>query len=310
VTIGIIDVASEIPRSGVNNYEQANRFGKDIQFLEHRIGANFLPRMSPESDTSDLVVNAVQRLIENSPRLEVSMIDVLVVVTQNPDGSGLPHCSAIAQEKLDLSRKTAAFDISLGCSGYVYGLYAISGFMKQAGLTNGVLVTADPYSKIVDPEDANTALLFGDAATATWVGQDGNWNLGPSKFLTDGSGAGYLKNNNGSLFMDGRRVMSFAKNFVCAQIKELLEEQGMTEDDVDLFLIHQGSRAVVETIAEQFKVDPAKFPIELQLTGNTVSSSIPLLLESRLRDSSLQKIVISGFGVGLSAASAILYHTE
>jgi 3-oxoacyl-[acyl-carrier-protein] synthase III len=89
----------------------------------------------------------------------------------------LPHTAAIVQDKLGLPTHVAAFDISLGCSGYVYGIYAMKGFMEAAGLKNGLLVTADPYSKIVDPEDRNTTMLFGDAATATWMGEDapGNW---------------------------------------------------------------------------------------------------------------------------------------
>jgi hypothetical protein len=108
--------------------------------------------------------------------------------------------------------------------GYVYGIYAMKGFMEAAGLKNGLLVTADPYSKIVDPEDRNTTMLFGDAATATWMGEDAPWQLGKAKFGTDGSGAPHLKVSDGVFFMNGRQVFNFALLKVPAHLHELLEE--------------------------------------------------------------------------------------
>ena len=116
-------------------------------------------------------------------------LHALIVVTQNGDGEGLPHTAAIVQHKLGLPTRVAAFDISLGCSGFVYGLYALKGFLDATGGQNGIMVTADPYSKVIDREDRITSLLFGDAATATWLGESPIWQLGEVHFGTDGSGA-------------------------------------------------------------------------------------------------------------------------
>jgi 3-oxoacyl-[acyl-carrier-protein] synthase-3 len=118
--------------------------------------------------------------------------------------------------------------------------------MEAAGLKNGLLITADPYSKIVDPEDRNTTMLFGDAATATWMGEDPAWALGKAKFGTDGSGAPHLKVTDGVFFMNGRQVFNFALLKVPAHLHELLDDSGLKADDIDAFCIHQGSAAIVD----------------------------------------------------------------
>jgi 3-oxoacyl-[acyl-carrier-protein] synthase-3 len=306
--IGIRNIASYVPAEGIDNYAQAITFGRDSEFIDQRIGAKFLPRKDASAETSDLVVRAVTALFESSVGLGAANVDALFVVTQNPDGQGLPHCAAIAQEKLGLPNSVGALDISLGCSGFVYGLYVLAGFMTQVGLTNGILVTADPYSKILDPEDYATSLLFGDAATATWIGPDAEWTLGAVELGTEGSGALHLTNVDGSLVMNGRRVMSFAKSVVPPQIHKVLEVENLSVEQVDLFIMHQGSAGVVDAIAKQFDVPSERFPLEMQDTGNTVSSSIPLILARRLGDRRLKNVIISGFGVGFSAATALLHY--
>lgn len=305
--IGIKNIASYVPTAGVDNYAQGAKFDKDEEFILGKIGSTFLPRKDAAQETSDLCVEAVNKLLENNPQLSRESIDVLIVVTQNGDEEGLPHTAAIVQDKLGLSTNVAAFDISLGCSGYVYGIYAIKGFMEAAGLKNGVLVTADPYSKIVNPEDRNTTMLFGDAATATWMGQDAVWQLGKAKFGTDGSGSPHLKVSDGVFFMNGRQVFNFALLKVPAHLHELLVDSGLQPDDIDAFCIHQGSAAIVDAVARRFEDKPEKFIKDMVETGNTVSSSIPLLLEKHVLDSTWTRVALSGFGVGLSWGSAIIY---
>ncbi|MFF7708609.1 3-oxoacyl-[acyl-carrier-protein] synthase III C-terminal domain-containing protein [Pseudomonas sp. NPDC007930] len=306
--IGIKSIASYVPAQGLDNYAQGAKFGKDEDFIIGKIGSAFLPRKAAEQETSDLCVHAVQQLFAQNPALDPASIDALIVVTQNGDEEGLPHTAAIVQDKLGLPTHIAAFDVSLGCSGYVYGLYALKGFMEAAGLKNGLLVTADPYSKIVDPEDRNTTMLFGDAATATWMGEGATWQLGKAKFGTDGSGAAHLKVTDGKFFMNGRQVFNFALVKVPQHLHELLGETGLAPADVDAFCIHQGSAAIVDAVARRFDEGaPEKFVKDMVETGNTVSSSVALLLEKHLFDSTWQRVAISGFGVGLSWASAILY---
>ena len=306
--IGIKSIASYVPTEGVDNYAQGAKFGKDQDFIFGKIGSTFLPRKDAGQETSDLAVEAAKVLFANNPALDPAAIDVLIVVTQNGDAEGLPHTAAIVQHKLGLPTHIAAFDISLGCSGYVYGLYAMKGFMEAAGLKNGLLITADPYSKIVDPEDRNTTMLFGDAATATWMGEDASWKLGKSLFGSDGSGAHHLRTTEGKFYMNGRQVYNFALVKIPAHLQQLLDASQLQADDIDLFCLHQGSAAIVDAVSLRFQEGQhkARFVKDMVETGNTVSSSIPLLLEKHVFGSRHQRVALSGFGVGLSWGSAII----
>lgn len=306
MSIGIKAIASYIPENFVDNVAQAEKFSESPEFIKNKIGAIKLPRKDQKEETSDLAVQAVKNLLDQTPEISISDIEALVVITQNPDGSGLPHTSAIVQNKLALPQNVAAFDVSLGCSGYVYGLYLMKGFMEASGLKNGILVTADPYSKVVDPEDKITSLLFGDAATATLLSEAPVWQLGEVLYGTNGAGCDYLKVDHGTLKMNGRQVFNFALSSVAPHIRDLLEISQMELVDVDLFCLHQGSAAIVNAIANQFAPVEHRFINDIQNTGNTISSSIPLLLEKYAFNSPLKTILVSGFGVGMSWASAIL----
>lgn len=307
--IGIRCIASYIPAHSIDNVQQAREFGEGEEFARNKVGALQLPRKAETEDTSDLAARALAALIAKSG-LRTNDIGAVVLVTQNGDGAGLPHTSAIVHQKLGLPRNVAVFDISLGCSGYVYGLSVLSGFMQASGLDNGVLITADPYSKIVSPQDKNTTLLFGDAATATWLSNDPEWIALPGSYVTDGGGAKHLMVENGRLSMNGRQVFNFALINVPLEIRRLLEREHLNEHDIDLFCLHQGSASIVEGIARQFPLVQSKFVLDMERTGNTVSSSIPLLLEKHLDASSMKNVLLSGFGVGLSIASTIIRRRE
>ena len=304
--IGIKSIASYLPLETIDNLEQARKFGETEDFIKHKIGAVCLPRKDEGEDTSDLAAKAVRKLFDDCPQLRRTDIDALVLITQNPDDEGLPHTAAILQHKLELPTTMAAFDVSLGCSGYVYGLYILKGFLEASGGKNGLLVTSDPYSKIINTEDRVTSMLFGDAATATWLGEEPLWVLNTVKYGTDGSGAGYLKVIDSQLTMNGRQIFNFAALQVQPHINEVLESEGISPENIDLYCLHQGSAAIVDAIAKRFRSISDRFVKDLANTGNTVSSSIPLLLEKVIGDKGLSRILISGFGVGLSIATAII----
>lgn len=304
--IGIRAIASYVPSQGIDNIEQAAQFGETPAFISDKIGAIHLPVKGVEQETSDLAVAAVQRLLD-ATGLAPETIDALIVVTQNPDGCGLPHTAAIVHHKLHLPSTVAAFDLSLGCSGYVYGLSVLKGLMEQAGLRNGVLVTADPYSKVIDRGDRVTSLLFGDGATATWLCAEGEWKFARPLLETDGSGADTLTVEQGRLRMNGRQVFNFAALRAPEQINRWLAENQLSPGDIDLFCVHQGSAAIVDAIARRFPAVRERFIKDLHVTGNTVSSSIPLLLEKYVLNSSARRVLICGFGVGLSWATNLIY---
>lgn len=306
--IGIKSIASYIPAGRIDNIAQAAAFDRDAAFVESKIGTPTLSVKDAGEETSDLCAVAVQNLLAKNPALRLEDVEALVVVTQNGDGEGLPHTSAIVQKKAGLPQHVACFDVSLGCSGYVYGLYVLKGFMEATGLKSGILVTCDPYSKIMDRSDRMTTLLFGDAATATWLGDDPLWELGPAKFGTDGNGADHLFVKDGFFHMNGRQVFNFASLKIIPHMQEVLEQAGLSLDTVDAFCLHQGSGAIVDAIAKRLGENGDRVVKNMFGAGNTVSSTIPLLMEHyAFEDSAWKNLVMSGFGVGLSWGSAVLF---
>jgi len=304
--IGIRAIASYLPHDRIDNLHQAEKFGETADFIRDKIGAMQLPLKAEAQETSDLAVEAVKALTDRYP-LEIAEIDALIVVTQNPDGAGLPHTAAIVQHKLGMTSQVAAFDVSLGCSGYVYGLSILRGLMEQAGLKNGVLVTADPYSRVINRENRITSLLFGDAATATWLSGEPEWVFDRPLLETDGAGRESLYVDEcHELHMNGRQVFNFAAVRVPQQINRYFEERNMQPSDIDLYCLHQGSAAIVDAISRRYPDVQERFVKDILETGNTVSSSIPLLLEKHVLGKDLKRVLICGFGVGLSWATNVL----
>src|SRR3990167_10398173 len=182
------DIGYYLAKNEVPNTSKMDEFSINEDFIFHKIGITTRRIKNPEETTSDLCVNAYLDL-KTKAHFDDEAIDCLIVCTQNPDDYGLPHTSALVHGKLGLTQNCAVFDISLGCSGYVYGLSIAQSFMLTNNLKKGIFITADPYSNIVDPHDKNTALLFGDAATATLIShtQQNAWKIGKFVFGSDGS---------------------------------------------------------------------------------------------------------------------------
>src|ERR1700722_13906271 len=189
--VGLGDMAGFIPAARRDVLDERDRYKIDERFITEKTGFRRLS-YSAGADCVSLAEMAVRQLAEKDPLL-LKRTRLLVVVTQNPDFQGLPHTSALLANKLELSKEVAAFDIGLGCSGWVYGISIAAGFMEVNAIEEGLLVTVDPYSKIIDVNDRDTSLLFGDAASATSLTcRSPQWRLGRSVFGTGGSQASSL----------------------------------------------------------------------------------------------------------------------
>ncbi|MGZ8406429.1 MAG: 3-oxoacyl-ACP synthase III family protein [Caulobacteraceae bacterium] len=303
--IGISAIGSYLPEGRIDLIARRGDYGVETEFLKDKSGFTAVRRKAADEETSDLCVKAFEALTAKRP-IDIQTIDCIVVCTQNPDGKGLPHTSSVVHAKLKAPETCAAFDISLGCSGYVYGLAVVKAFMEANGLKCGLLFTADPYSKVIDETDKNTAILFGDAAAVTLLDGQPVWAIGPAKVRSAGaSGAAIQTGADSVLRMNGRAVFTFSATKVPALIKDLLEEQGLTPAGIDTFLLHQGSKFIVDTVRAALGVSDQAAPFEAGEIGNSVSSTIPLMLESRL-DGQEKRLVLAGFGVGLSWAAMLL----
>lgn len=303
--LGIQDIASYIPSQQISNLDKQDKFNITEQFLEEKIGVKRVTVKEAGEKSSDLCVKAYN-LLKKKIDLDEQEIDCLLVVTQNPD-LNIPHTSAIVHGKLGVQDQCACFDISLGCSGYVYALSTIQSMMQVNGMKKGLLFTSDPYSEIIDYEDKNTSLIFGDAATVTLISEHPRMTTHKFTFGTMGTHYNELiLNEKGKLYMNGRAVYNFVAKRIPKDIRDLFELNNMSADEIDAFLFHQGSRKMIDTLAKRLKLPPEKVIFDIMECGNTISSSIPILLEAELDKEDINKILISGFGVGLSWASTIL----
>ncbi len=306
-------IGTYLPEKTVGNDELIERFEWDREFLEVKLGIHQRHIAAEGEGASDMGVAAAEDLFAKCPDLKREDVQLLIVCTQNPD-YGLPHTSALVQDRLGLPTTTACFDVGLGCSGFVYGLSIVHSMLETLNLTNALIVTSDPYSKVIDPADRGTSPLFGDGAAATWISRTGaGGQIGLFTFGTDGAGARNLivepdADGVRCLSMNGRAIFEFMLERIPGDLARCAESNGLTTDEIDLFLLHQASAHMLGYVTKRMKLDPARVPIRMQDTGNLVSSSIPFLIARLTGQGDLagKTTLLSGFGVGLSWASTVV----
>lgn len=301
----IRSVASALPSRCYDSGTVAAWCGSDERFLCEKVGIAFRHFLEEGESEIDLACLACEKLFEQAPGLSKSDIGVCIYVGQVRTQI-IPHASALLQDRLNLPRTCACFDLGLACSGYPYGLTVAKSFMESRKTDQALLITCDPYSKIIQKTNRATAPLFGDAATATWLSLDGpGLEVGKADLGTDGSGAAYLEfsphERGKELYMDGKGIFNFALRQVPLSVYQCLELNKKLKEDIDYFLFHQANAFIVRNLCSVMNIDEKKCPIHMQNVANTVSSSIPLLLEEFLpRLHKAEQIIMSGFGGGLS----------
>ncbi|MBC2694685.1 MAG: ketoacyl-ACP synthase III [Desulfobacteraceae bacterium] len=304
--IGINSIGFHIASERISNLEKTEKHGVTHDFIAEKIGIASVARKKSAEKASDLCVSAYDDLAKRVDESALDDIEFLCVCTQNGDYH-LPQASAIVQSKLGISKRCAAFDISLGCSGYVYSLHIAKSFMDACGLKKGLLFTSDPYSEIIDTNDKNTDLLFGDGAAATLLTDNPVFDLCNGVFETDGNMFEHLiKRDNEKLAMNGRGIFNFAMINVPELVTKCLKANALRKEDIDLFLLHQASKYIIDNLCRRMKLEQEKVPFLIKEYGNTVSSSIPIALREYLDKTDKKNILICGFGVGLSIAASVL----
>lgn len=301
--LGIKQIATYLPQNKISNYDKKEKFGIDNGFIENKIGVKYHTVKESDEKASDLCVKAFENLTLKE-NIKKEKVECCIVVTQNPDFK-IPHTSAIVHGKLELSQSCACFDISLGCSGYIYGLSTIIAFMKNNGLKNGLLFTADPYSDIINHDDKNTDLIFGDGATVTYISENPLYIPVDFSFGTNGNAYKDILCKD-KLFMNGRAVFNFTATVIPKHIKAQLEKKELEDSDIDKYILHQGSKYIVDTIRKRLKIDESKVPFDMYEYGNTVSSAVPLILEKEIMNKDNDRMLLAAYGIGLSWGSAII----
>ncbi|MEO0531382.1 MAG: ketoacyl-ACP synthase III [Planctomycetota bacterium] len=315
-------VAYHLPDGVESNEQLAALFPQwDAAKIEAKTGIANRHVARTDECVSDLAVKAAERLFDRVGDAVREEIDFVLLCTQTPDYL-LPTTACLVQDRLGLRTSVGALDINLGCSGYVYGLSLAKGLIETGQANRLLLLTADTYTKLLAPDDHTVRTLFGDGAAATLLrrADEAGDQVGPFVFGTDGSGADNLiargtglrkPDTEGSnhLTMSGADIFAFTLKAVPTAINQLLDNAGLTIDQVDRFVFHQANQYMLEHLRKKIGIPPEKFVLALRDCGNTVSSSIPIALSDALEAGTIrsgERILLVGFGVGYSWSAAIV----
>ncbi|MES2762996.1 MAG: ketoacyl-ACP synthase III [Bacteroidota bacterium] len=331
--VTIKGVAACVPTHVYNNlsYEHVTEperelFIKTTGIKERRVADN-------NTSTSDMCYEPAKQLIEKL-NWDKNDIDVVIMVTQSPDYF-IPGSAVILQDRLGLKKSCLAFDINLGCSGYVYGLYVIGNLLSSGQLKKGLLLVGDKSTVSTSYTDKSAYPLFGDAGSATALEFDTSAKTTYFNLSSDGSGKDAIIIEHGGsrhgiqddtftlvdiepgvqrakrhLKLDGIDIFNFALREVPSNVNELYNLAQKNIADTDYFVFHQANKLINESVRKKLKItDTSKVPYSINQFGNTSSASIPLTMVTQLHDQlskQKQTLCLSGFGVGYSWGSAIV----
>lgn len=283
--------------------------------------------------SSTMATQAAKKLLSRKT-VDPEDVDYIILCTQTPDFL-LPTTACLVHRELELNHSVGAIDVNQGCSGFVYSLGLAKGLIETGQAKTILLLTADTYSKLINPADKSVRTIFGDGATATLITSSKSEQdlLSGFTYGTDGSGAEHLMTTSGNLrtpeslagknlfaeknleaslhdlYMNGPEIFNFTLRVVPKLVQSVLDSAGLHVDDIDLFVPHQANSFMLKHLRDKLDLPEEKFVIDMGDVGNTVSSTIPLTL-ARLQDEGRleagMRIMILGFGVGLSWAGAVI----
>lgn len=315
----------------VTNEELLQEFPEwSVDKVAAKVGVNNRHLAAADETAGDMAEKAARKLFEEY-NIDSKSIDFLMLCTQSPDHF-LPSTACILQSRLGIPISAGAFDYNLGCSGCVYGLAMAKSFVNSGLAKNVLVLTAETYQKYLHPSDKSNRSIFGDGAAACLVSTEGIAEIGECVLGTDGSGADHLIVKTGAarqksatgyvtvdedgheryddyLYMNGSAIFNFTLDAVPTLMEQILEKNQMEKDEVDYYVFHQANKFMLNTIRKVCVLPKNKFYVNLEETGNTVSSTVMIGLKQNLdagKITSGMKVMVTGFGVGLSWGGTML----
>jgi len=321
-----------LPERILTNEELAREFPEwDVDKVYNKVGVRRRHLAAAGETAGDLAEKAARNLFEEYG-VAPSEVDFLLLCTQSPDHF-LPSTACILQDRLGIPTSAGAFDYNLGCSGCIYGMAMAKGLIAAGLATNVLLLTAETYTKYLHSSDKSNKTIFGDGAAACLISKEkGLAEIGDFVLGTDGSGAANLMLRSGAarqpektgrfamdddghtnyedyLYMNGSAIFNFTLETVPPLMKSLLSKSGLEKEDVDYYVFHQANKYMLSTIRKVCGLPADKFYVDLEETGNTVSSTILIGLKECLKAGKIapgMKVMVCGFGVGLSYGGTLL----
>ncbi len=332
----ISGISAAVPKKEESNYDYELTSEKERQMYVKTTGIKARRVAEEGVTTSDLCYHAAEKLLDEL-QWKREDIDALVFITQSPDYI-LPATAVVLQDRMGLPKTTMAYDVNLGCSGYIYGLSQLASLISTGGIKKALMLVGDVSTATASYRDKSTYLLFGDAGTATAlefddIAPDMTFNLqsdgsgydaiiipegGLRSFVTAESlemkdfGNGVMRSGI-NVALNGEKVFHFSMREVAPNIRELVENQlGQKLEDYDYYVLHQANLLMNNSIRRKLKLDKERFPISIDRYGNTSSASVPLTIVTELREvlnSEDKNLILCGFGVGLSWGS-VNWHSQ
>lgn len=325
-----------LPEKSLTNEDISRQHPEwSVEKIAAKTGINDRKIADEDVFVSDLAVFAAEKLFKDF-EIDRSTVDFLLICTQSPDYF-LPTTACIVQSRLGLSTNAGALDFNLGCSGYIYGLGLAKGLIASGSAHNVLLITAETYSKFIHPDDKSNRTLFGDAAAATLISNEGSGLIIKELvYGTDGRGAenlivknGGIRNRNAKgsdhrneegqyisnddfLYMNGAEIFKFTAENVPALVAEVLGKNQLELKNINLFVFHQANKFMLEFVRKKIGIPEDLFFYFLDHCGNTVSSTIPIALSEALIQKKVRpgdNLLLAGFGVGYSWGGCILTNT-
>ncbi len=331
--IGISGIAAAVPERTIKNYEHDQYFNKeDIKEIIEKIGVKERRFTDEKTCSSDLCFAAAEKLITEM-NINRNEIDVLIFISQTPDYR-MPATSVLLQERLKLLTSTITFDINLGCSAFIYGLTIAYSLLKSEEIRKVLILDGETRSKVYSQKDRKTAFLFGDGGVAAIAERDIRFGDSWFSLNSDGSREDLIKIPAGGYrnmsscetvkekvideygnirseengYMNGADVFNFVIREVPRDFNRLVEYSSVGLDTINFFVFHQANSYINGFLTKKLKLPQNKVPSTIEKYGNTSSVSIPLTIVSELKDklSGHKRLLLSGFGVGLTWGTAII----
>lgn len=320
-----------LPERVVTNEELIKEFPEwSVDKVAQKVGVDSRHLAAVEETAGDMAEKAARKLLQEY-NIDPKSIDFLMLCTQSPDYF-LPSTACILQDRLGITTSSGAFDYNLGCSGCIYGMAMAKGLIAAGIAKNVLLLTAETYNKYLHPSDKSNRSIFGDGAAACLISTEGFAEIGEFSLGTDGRGANNLivktgasriKESTGKfvedeeghvwyddyLYMNGGAIFNFTLEAVPALMTNILKKNRLEKNEVDYFVFHQANKFMLNTIRKVCVLPKDKFYVNLSETGNTVSSTVMIGLKDCIEKQTIKsgdKVMITGFGVGLSWGGTIL----
>lgn len=307
MTIRIAGTGSACPSKIVTNKDLEKMVETSDEWIRERTGIGSR-HVSEEDNIATLAAKACKEALLDAGK-NPEDVDLILVATCSPDYL-LPCCACRVQSEIG-AVKAVCFDVNAACSGFLFALETAYAYINSGLYKNALVVGSEVLSKIVDWSDRGTCILFGDGAGAVYV-EGSDKGIISMVQGSDGAQGMVLSCNryeDGFVKMDGKAVYRFATRQVPACIEEAVDKAGMAMEDIDMFVLHQANARILEAVGKRLGVSMDKIPSNVERVGNTSSAAIPLLLDELNKSGKIvngQKLVLSGFGAGLTYGACVM----